>query len=94
MRKASVTVQQPEEIDFDKKLSSEEYNPENELIDKENYMSLLNLLDKNLSNYEKTVFKLYILNISYNEIAANLGTSQKSVDNAIYRIKNKIKKLI
>lgn len=93
MRKVS-TVQQSEQIGFDKEILTDEHNPEKEIIDKESCVSLLELMDGNLSHYEKAVFKLYIHNISYNEIASILGTSHKSVDNAIYRIKHKIKKLI
>lgn len=69
-------------------------NPESEIIGRESYNALLNLIDENLTAYEKSVFKLYILGKSYREIAVSLNSSQKSVDNAIYRIKSKIKKLI
>ena len=44
-----------------------------------------------LSPYEKRVFALYIEQLSYKEIAERLGKSEKSVDNAIYRIKKKLK---
>ena len=41
---------------------------------------------------EKRVLALYIQKKSYAEIAAELGISSKSVDNAIYRVKTRIKK--
>ncbi|MDP4153332.1 MAG: sigma-70 family RNA polymerase sigma factor [Bacillota bacterium] len=46
---------------------------------------------KNLSEYEKQVLELYLRKCPYSVIAARLGTNAKSVDNAISRIKNKLK---
>ena len=89
-----IIIQEPDDINCNIELFGTDYNPENEIIGRESYKTLLNLIDENLTSYEKSVFKLYILDKSYHEIAAVLGSSQKSVDNAIYRIKNKIKKLI
>ena len=45
-----------------------------------------------LTDREKTVFLLYIDGKSYREIAFSLGVSAKSVDNALYRAKAKIRK--
>lgn len=47
-----------------------------------------------LSSYEKSVLKLYLNGHSYREIGLALNKSEKSVDNALYRIKSKLKKLI
>ena len=47
-----------------------------------------------LSPYEKQVFALYAEELSYKEIAERVGKDEKSVDNAIYRIKSKLKKNI
>ena len=49
-------------------------------------------LNESLSSLEKKVFSLYVQKKSYAEIAETLGKSEKSVDNAIFRIKSKIKK--
>lgn len=89
-----IAIEEPDDIESDREPIGTDYNPESEIIGRESYEALLNLIDENLTAYEKSVFKLYILDKSYREIAAALGSSQKSVDNAIYRIKNKIKKLI
>ena len=88
-----IAIEEPDDIESDNEPGID-YNPESEIIGRESYEALLNLIDENLTAYEKSVFKLYILDKSYREIAVALGSSQKSVDNAIYRIKNKIKKLI
>ena len=44
-----------------------------------------------LSDFEKQVFALYVEQYSYREIAAALGKSEKAIDNALYRIKRKLK---
>ena len=44
-----------------------------------------------LSDFEKQVFDLYAEQYSYREIAARLGKSEKAIDNALYRIKRKLK---
>ncbi len=45
-----------------------------------------------LSPFEKQVFALYANKCSYSEIAHELSRSVKSIDNAIYRIKSKLRK--
>ena len=56
--------------------------------------SLSKLIEENLSGFEKKVFMLYLDNLSYSEIAEALNISVKSVDNALYRIRRKLKKRI
>ena len=48
-------------------------------------------IEELLSGFEYSVFRLYIQNKSYKEIAGILGRSVKTVDNALYRIKTKLK---
>lgn len=47
-----------------------------------------------LSKYEKEVFSLYIVGKSTDEIALTLNTTEKSVNNALYRIRVKVKGLL
>ncbi len=47
-----------------------------------------------LSDYERKVFDLYMAGKSTGEIAASLERSEKSVSNACYRVKAKIKGLL
>ena len=54
--------------------------------------ALRELLDAQSSRYERAVFALYLEKKSYAEIAAQLGKSEKSVANAICRVKAKLKK--
>lgn len=44
------------------------------------------------SRYEREVWKLYIKGFSYSDIAAKLKKSEKSIDNAVYRVRSKLKK--
>ena len=69
-------------------------NPENLLIDKENVEQIENLVEQELSSFEKQVFDLYITGMKYGQIAKVLGKDEKSTDNALQRIKNKLKKAI
>lgn len=52
---------------------------------------LSHLVDSLFSDYEKAVYRLYLEGYSASEIALRLGRSDKSVDNAIYRMRRKIK---
>ena len=69
-------------------------DPEQRAISRENFAHLMNIIENNLTSIEKSVFYLYILDYPYRRIAYSLGISEKSVDNAVYRIKAKVKKLI
>lgn len=69
-------------------------NPENLFIDKENVERIENLVEQELSSFEKQVFDLYITGMKYGQIAKVLGKDEKSTDNALQRIKNKLKKAI
>ena len=70
---------------------TEDGEPSLLVIDKESVDSINGLIDKNLSKFEKSVFGLYISDYSSRDIANILGTSNKSVENAIYRIRRKLK---
>ena len=67
-------------------------DPEERLIDREDYRSVLCMMDKILSDLEHKVFQLYLSGRSYQEISADLGLSEKSVDNALQRIRRKLRK--
>ena len=66
-------------------------NPEHVIVDNENTSSIRNWLDNNLSKLEKQVLSLYLQGISYNDIATRLGKTKKQIENAISRIREKIK---
>ena len=68
-------------------------NPEHIILDKENTSRIEELLDERLSKLEKKVLPLYLNGQSYSDIALTLNKPVKSIDNAIQRIREKVKKL-
>ena len=68
-------------------------NPESRMIAQENMEKRYQLIDKQLSSMERQVLKLYLEGGSYEKIAEEMGRSEKSVDNAIQRLKKKLKKV-
>ena len=71
-------------------LAWDDNNPESIIINKEKYLKLFDKATQNLSVFEKNVLELYLDGLSYVEIAHRLDKSNKSVDNALTRIKTKI----
>lgn len=78
----------------DSLVSRFEKNPEELLIDKENLELLEKVIDRELSNFEKQVLDLYLTGMTYSQIARVLGRDDKSTDNALQRIKAKLKRAI
>ena len=74
--------------------SKAETNPEELLIDKENVANIEAIIDKELSPFEKQVLDLYITGMSYSQIAKVLGRDDKSTDNALQRLKAKLKRAV
>ena len=71
-----------------------EQNPEELLIDRENVKRLEEVMEKELSSFEKQVLDLYLTGMKYSQIAMVLGKDDKSTDNALQRIKAKLKRAI
>ncbi len=65
-------------------------DPEALVIDRERLQHTQRYIKELLSDFEYKVFKLYINGLSYKEMAQELGTHTKSIDNALCRIKAKI----
>lgn len=74
-------------------IKDDKYNPELELIQELNFMELYNKIIDKLTYLEELVFILKVQNFNYKEIASILDKDSKSIDNAIQRIKTKIKEL-
>ena len=75
-------------------LGDNSQNPENLIVDVESMKELLNVLDDELSDFEKQVFELKKNDFNYKEIADILDKDPKAIDNAIQRIKTKLKKVM
>lgn len=68
-------------------------DPEEIMINKERMSFIESKLTSSLSAYETKVLRGYISGKNYSEISIELGKSEKSIDNALQRIKKKIEKL-
>ena len=64
------------------------------LMNEEEYKELNEKICKELSNTEYEVYTYMLKGLKYNEIAVLLDREPKQIDNAMQRIKNKIKKII
>ncbi len=71
---------------------SENFNPEEIMISKEHFDNILKKMSDVLSKYEWQVMNLFLGGKSYVEIAKKLNKSEKSIDNALQRIKKKVEK--
>lgn len=65
-------------------------NPEAIVIDRESAVDMQNQMFDKLSKMEREVLKRYLDGMTYQEIAADMEKSPKSIDNALQRIKGKI----
>jgi RNA polymerase sporulation-specific sigma factor len=77
-----------------KAASSTEPSPEALLIDRENAERLERIIEKELSKFEKQVLDLHLVGNGYTEIARILGKDVKATDNALQRVKAKLKKVL
>lgn len=69
-------------------------DPLNNMTNDESYIELIEKIKNELSSSEYEVFTLMVSGLSYIEIAEQLNKNPKQIDNAIQRIKSKIKKII
>lgn len=66
--------------------------PQDTVIQRELEKKLLTLAETVLSNYEMRILKMYVSGAKTKEISAKIGKNEKSVYNAIFRIRSKLKK--
>lgn len=69
-------------------------NPEQRMINRENLEKLEEMIENELSAFEKQVLDLYLTGMNYSQIAKVLGKDAKSTDNALQRMKSKLRKEI
>ena len=68
--------------------------PEQFVLNKESLSTLNRQIESILTPFEKSVFDLYVESTSYEDMARALAKPRKSIDNAICRIKAKLRKLL
>ncbi len=66
-------------------------DPETLFISQENVRQLLKQVNERLSRMERQVLALYLEGMNYHQIADYMGKSPKSIDNALQRIRSKIR---
>lgn len=64
---------------------------EDSFLAQESVSVLTRQLNNNLSKFENNVLRLHMVGCSYNEIAEKLGKNPKAIDNALQRIRKKLK---
>ena len=69
-------------------------NPESIIIDQETARDMEQRILKNLSPFEREVFTCYLQGSNYLQIAEMFHKSPKSIDNAIQRIRKKVRSII
>lgn len=72
-------------------LSYPDWDPAEVLISLERFTELSDAIDSALSALEQDVLRLFMAGRSYQEIADVLGRHVKVIDNALFRIKRKLK---
>ena len=75
-------------------LSETGKSPEDMLIDKEQTQYLEQKIYESLSELERKVLDLRLTGLEYTDIAKILGRDAKSTDNALSRIKTKVRKIM
>ena len=66
--------------------------PEDIIIERERVLEIRAEYKKRLSKFESEVLERYLDGLSYREIAVLMGKSEKSIDNAVQRIRKKFVK--
>lgn len=80
-------------LDDEAELSADHLSePEAVIISQEAEEGLYTAIEQNLTELEKKVLSLYLLGYSYAEISAEFGINEKACDNAMQRVRKKLKK--
>lgn len=80
--------------DYESNEGSESSNPENIFICKEQYDLLGKMIENLLSGLEYSVFECILEGMTYEETAKKLDLNFKSVDNAMQRVRKKLKDIL
>ena len=75
-------------------LAFEQQDPEAIVIDRENVNVMQEKIRQHLSRLETRVLDAYLEGMTYTQIAEAMGKSPKSIDNALQRIRGKIREFL
>ncbi len=78
-------------IDVDNATNVVSPGPEDLIVENENYTTALKDIENRLSHLEKSVLAAFLDGKTYSQIATELNISQKTVDNALARVRAKLR---
>ena len=71
----------------------DEETPEEIMISRENVIGMHERIKERLSKFEYQVLELYLKGYDYTQIAEKLGKQPKAIDNALQRIRSKVREV-
>ena len=71
----------------------DEETPEEIMISQENVIGMYERIKERLSKFEYQVLELYLKGYDYTQIAEKLGKQPKAIDNALQRIRSKVREV-
>lgn len=89
--KKSARISKREES-LDDLSASEGQSPEKIVLDREVLSEIFSEISENLSELERSVIGMYLSGASYFDITQSLGIDRKAVDNALSRVRRKLRK--
>ncbi len=89
-----ITTSDSDDIELDYLMSDMTNEPESKILEEENNNYLKESIKSKLTVFEQDVFDLKIQHFNYEEISLILNKNKKSIDNALQRIKNKVKDIL
>ncbi len=75
-------------------IKSESLDPLDIVIGEEGFQRITSNINKKLSPFETKILKLFLKEFKYKKIAQELAITEKSIDNAMTRIRRKLKKIL
>lgn len=86
----AIVINNEEDKEINIVIPSSTLSPDEQLIEEEKIKDIKQKIKNNLSNLEQKVLSLYLNGDSYTQIAQKLNTNNKSIDNALSRIRHKL----
>ena len=86
--------ERPSDIFSDEFFVRDSEDPLRKILEQESVKKLYSVIRENLSDFEYRVWRLYMSGRSAREIGDVVGKDEKSVSNAIYRIRVKLRDLL
>ena len=83
------------DLSLEQVLASRQCNdPQEILLQRQQMDTMRTAMQSMLSPFEKEVLKRYLHGLTYQQMAQELGRSEKSIDNALQRVKNKLEEFL